>query len=104
MEHADMTRTTKPQQEAAARLAAALDAGIDHFGQHPDDDMATVHRHANRIYPEKAEALEFAYGVRIAGYGPSKYGAAEYLSTHNSKREALAQMKLYQAADKRRSK
>ena len=61
-----MTRTNKAQQEAAARLAAAFDAGIDHFGQHPDDDMATVHRYASAMYPVKAEALEFAEGYSIA--------------------------------------
>ena len=61
-----MTRTNKAQQEAAARLAAAFDAGIDHFGSHPDDDMAAVHRYANAIYPVKEEALEFTLGYSLA--------------------------------------
>ena len=67
--------------------------------------MTTLKEHYTEQHGDYVIGLEHPrspWFVRIAGYGPSKYGVAEYLSTHNSKREALTQMKRYQAADKRR--
>jgi hypothetical protein len=62
-----MRKMPKAQQEAAARLAAALDAGIDYFGQHPEDDMTTIHRRASNIYRDsKDEALAYASGYLAA--------------------------------------
>jgi hypothetical protein len=61
-----MPRTTKAQREAEDRLRDAFDAGGDHFGTHPEDDMTTVHRYASAMYPVKAEALEFAEGYSAA--------------------------------------
>jgi hypothetical protein len=53
---------TKKAEREADRLNAAHDAGLEYFRGHPEEDMATVHRYATRVYPDKAEALEFAYG------------------------------------------
>ena len=74
-----MSRNTKTQREAEQRLRAAFDAGSDYFGAHPEDDMTAVHRFANRMYPVKAEAIEFA-----AGYSAARRRRDEFLNEKGS--------------------